>query len=709
MLPAQFLRKTRRRRNKARYRARKADLGRLARQRLAQQDFEEQDYEMPKDEEHDKQPEEPEDSEESEEDEEEDKQEELQEDEQGEQVDEPEEQEDYPKGDDQEDWVETEDTVNFVKFEVDDPEAPKIGQQWPNMKAARADMYLWIYKQHESWEFDKSWKIAKSDRFDFILKCSIDADCEFLLKIGGPSDDKEKRTLHTYIPHSCALNTYVTCRGEFGTKYPLHIYGEGTSPDADVEAAINEPETKFDTSLSFQRNFPVSNKKKAPPKREITYYFPDGHRWQFEVEDESKYDNTEDFLKLGALEPIDQSEECLFINRLPLDVRNRIYRKLLRRPVGIIPCSGCNVRDTPGTQLGRGVKAYDWGYVWKESHAIYGDEDWIRYRRRRAQRKYNIKYNRRYVDHRDSVPPLDYERLPDPWDPYDEFDYERSDKDLRVQKFGKVRNLLVTCRQIYHEACEILYGENTFVFITCNYRIHDPKEVRKAQSRIPGYPDRYGRPPSIEKTVLDVYRIFGEEIYRQQFLYRDQMLRFFNRIGLVNTSRIKKVRLEGVLKPKRAFPVDEEDFYFVGATDGLDTFVPMAFSETLRILLVVLKIACPTLYRLDLMLTDGLWIKDDRPYSEDPNFSCEDEIDAMVEMVAKGLPSLNRLILSDWTDNQTHPLNWGKSRLWVKFVEEREAVPPDYSSLALMIKMSQIEAGLPPEGTKRKREQMTAG
>lgn len=169
----------------------------------------------------------------------------------------------------------------------------------------------------------------------------------------------------------------------------------------------------------------------------------------------------------------------------------------------------------------------------------------------------------------------------------------------------------------------------------------------------------------------------------------------------------------------------------------------MGFGSILRILTVILKHACPTLRYLTLVTTDvhghlrhpnSYWSWDD----EDPRkrrVSDEDKIDEIVAMVAKGLPSLTRLnlhpferaIYIDYIKKETklirdkaHPLNWGKSEQWVKFVSQREpmlddslvkailesknSVPPLKGKAKLKARLEREKASKPAKGKGKPRK-----
>lgn len=244
--------------------------------------------------------------------------------------------------------------------------------------------------------------------------------------------------------------------------------------------------------------------------------------------------------------------------------------------------------------------------------------------------------------------------------------------------------LLSVCKQLREECAQVLYGENTFAFITSNSRplnpkyVHDVDEFTHYPSLVPGLQDKYGRPQSRNKTIEAIDSIFTPGAFRAKFVARDTMLDFFHRIGRFNTSFLKKIEIEGRMKNAWESEAEDGGIKYNSFWMGLPRILP--------ILTTVLKHTCPHLRALTLHMEDRAYDFDEesnRRWDDDlanrARKTDEERIDKVVEKVVLGLDTLEVLQLGGHKafknlDGYAHwkfEDVWGTSTRWMTIVAKR--------------------------------------
>jgi hypothetical protein len=111
--------------------------------------------------------------------------------------------------------------------------------------------------------------------------------------------------------------------------------------------------------------------------------------------------------------------------------------------------------------------------------------------------------------------------------------------DLLIPGFFGIK-LLRTCQQIHDEACEILYGENTFAFPAGP---HLQTTYRSETHRIPGSPLENSSTKTEQQVAAAIDKIFDRQCHHHQLVWQDSMLHFFTKTGRHNASLIRSVKL----------------------------------------------------------------------------------------------------------------------------------------------------------------------
>jgi hypothetical protein len=169
--------------------------------------------------------------------------------------------------------------------------------------------------------------------------------------------------------------------------------------------------------------------------------------------------------------------------------------------------------------------------------------------------------------------------------------------------------------------------------------------------------------------------MFEQDGYKPIFLFRDPLVRFFNKISRHNAALLTNVTLQGHFLRGRA---DQDGNAWEGAAIG--------FARLLPIYTCILKEVCPNLRKLTVHTGKGheqyeytLW--DDDLAKQSP-FSYEEKVDRAIQKVVQGLPGLQELQLGKYSAVPENPEEcegcgmkgrdeWGKALRWMAFVRER--------------------------------------
>lgn len=243
--------------------------------------------------------------------------------------------------------------------------------------------------------------------------------------------------------------------------------------------------------------------------------------------------------------------------------------------------------------------------------------------------------------------------------------------------------LLRSCKQLYMEGAEILYGSNVFVFDAGNYSGYS---LEDSHDHIPTMPslESVDLSPSEEKVSEDVSRIFDKKIRQPRLIWQDTMLLFFNTIGARNTALLKSIKLSGAFCDEdrnygryrgRNYILDNKDYKFQSMVDYLPIYA------------CVLKNACHglrtvyldgevTLSALQVLEDDDEWIEVQ---------TAHEILNDCVGSFVEALPQLTEFHLGwsgdlhgpealTWTQSEweKQSLKWGEAALnWVDVVQGR--------------------------------------
>lgn len=223
--------------------------------------------------------------------------------------------------------------------------------------------------------------------------------------------------------------------------------------------------------------------------------------------------------------------------------------------------------------------------------------------------------------------------------------------DVKVQRLAGI-SLLRVCKQLNAECARVLYGENLFSFIAES----EGDDFRHFPQWIPGLPSRNGTAQTQEQLDYAIDRMFAPDGFIPKFVGRDSLLKFFSRIGRINTSLLKRVMVSGRFKT---------------ATET--SLVP--FERILNVHLTTLSITCPQLKELTLhrkqsevYLGPGHWEGDEGGLGSD-----DEHLYEIVRDVIARLPSLRLLQLGgpELFNQENFVEDWGTAVKWMVDVAER--------------------------------------
>ncbi|CZT04337.1 uncharacterized protein RCO7_10054 [Rhynchosporium graminicola] len=204
-------------------------------------------------------------------------------------------------------------------------------------------------------------------------------------------------------------------------------------------------------------------------------------------------------------------------------------------------------------------------------------------------------------------------------------------------------SLLATSQQVYNEACEILYGKNTFVINTAF--VHGLSTFDLDSYLYSGYPNNNGHTASMTDNYRRVHKLL-ERGRHSDFAIHDPLLIFLRKIGPHCASLLRSLKINGLFKSQAAL-VRRYSLY--ASMNHFDRKLP--FAKILPVYTHVLREICTNLRSLTLSQSMGgehrisqlwKWVdEDDR--SDGERFS------KAVGVVVKGLPSLEHLQLGDYS------------------------------------------------------------
>lgn len=219
--------------------------------------------------------------------------------------------------------------------------------------------------------------------------------------------------------------------------------------------------------------------------------------------------------------------------------------------------------------------------------------------------------------------------------------------------------MMRVCKQALSECREVLYGENFFSFTT----YPSPDELKHFPQWVPGMLNKNGSPQTPQQVELSIDRMFAPGSFLPKFVAKDEMLRFFHRIGRINTSLLTKIKIAGQMRTHRA-------------GENLENTSP-GFKLTLDIHTTILNKTCPSLKDLTLHMMDYSMDSSENSLCWDDDLqrakSNDAHLNEIVEKVATRLRTLKVFQLGGPKSLNSTPFkeNWGTSVKWMTFVKER--------------------------------------
>lgn len=235
---------------------------------------------------------------------------------------------------------------------------------------------------------------------------------------------------------------------------------------------------------------------------------------------------------------------------ISIELRNRIYRYLFRRPIGIQPCNDYIDSSERGVRFGyrleRFRQDYRNNYIPRSNgEALKVELSWTSDPTEQQLRQINdgIWHQRESRTAPESGEIACWAN-------------RRSETrvDILCKKQLSVYGLmgipmLRTCKKLNEGGTAILYGENKFVFNSAGS--HQGNELEKSPNLITGYRD------TADQVALAgaIELIFDKsKPHSSLFVIRDPLLGFMRRIGRRDAYLIKNIKLEGPMKTASAVP-----------------------------------------------------------------------------------------------------------------------------------------------------------
>jgi hypothetical protein len=268
---------------------------------------------------------------------------------------------------------------------------------------------------------------------------------------------------------------------------------------------------------------------------------------------------------------------------LPYEIRLEIYRYWFSRPIGIVPAINYYTRKLTRrekTETGKRSKRYPaYRYQWEGA------------------------INSRSLPSRYGEPRTVF---PSP------FSWALAWQ-LEIPGVFGIK-LLRTCKQIHAEGCEILYGENRFVF---SAGPHIKTLYEHDSHRIPGLRNEDGSPKTEQKAAATIDKIFDQQCLHHPLIWKDPLLHFFTKTGRHNASLIKSVKII-----RRSWGPSQH-------------FAEVCFPDLLRLYTLVLKEVCVDLAEvsIDAPVVAKLY---------------QNTTEYVVRLLVEGMPGLKKLSFGDY-------------------------------------------------------------
>ncbi|CCD48307.1 predicted protein [Botrytis cinerea T4] len=365
---------------------------------------------------------------------------------------------------------------------------------------------------------------------------------------------------------------------------------------------------------------------------------------------------------------------CALLHKLPREVRDKIWRLILLRPVAIVP--RVRIKQylfTAGGQTGghkhcRFQRKYS--YIWAQAPI----PDPFRGNTIRREIAWTTNPTRKEFELIQSgVSKFMIDDSPEPGQQTECAVYHRdgfgpqiiNKAEIQIHPFGRCVAITRVCKQMEQECTKILYGENTYEFdlSSCHrmYRLKTPWDV-------PGFP-LFEESPSKATISTAVEKLFDLECYQPAFVAKDPFIRFMAYIGRKNASLLRDIKFVGE---------------FIDILPTHKRNLHLGFGAILPTYTLIIAEVCPRLRKLTLhqyLYASSHYRDLEKDVETGYDFGM---MDIIIGKLVFDLPNLRQLQLGDYSKPQnahsphnhsfeydSHKYEWVKSIRWMKFVDER--------------------------------------
>ncbi|CZR68843.1 uncharacterized protein PAC_18743 [Phialocephala subalpina] len=245
-----------------------------------------------------------------------------------------------------------------------------------------------------------------------------------------------------------------------------------------------------------------------------------------------------------------------------VQIRQKIYRLLFRRPVGLVPRIINYDRGGAFFQ----IYSYEWNIEDHQIDSRFGCDEYELPKYDGATRQWVCKTwkTKSIKEERALLASGALERKYDHFFPH-AFKLPATNlygamEEERGGAISAIRNICTRHKQIMEEATYVLYGENAFVFDTRGKKgyyphwkdecgIHAYDVFSKDRHLVPGLSLSDGQPASPVQVELAIGNMFCRDASQPIFFTaKDPLVKFFNEIGPENASKIRNIQMKGYFK-----------------------------------------------------------------------------------------------------------------------------------------------------------------
>ncbi|TEY86559.1 hypothetical protein BOTCAL_0006g00390 [Botryotinia calthae] len=361
-----------------------------------------------------------------------------------------------------------------------------------------------------------------------------------------------------------------------------------------------------------------------------------------------KASTTDAMIVKASIDP-PEPKVCALLHKLPREIRDKIWRLILLRPVAIIPQVRTKEYLFRTGDQARGHKhcrfQRQYSYIWAQApipdmdpfrgNTICREISWTTNPTREEFELIQSGISKFMID--DSPEPGQQTECavyhPDGFGPE-----IISKAEIQIHPFGRCVAITRVCKQMEQEM----------------YRLKTPWDI-------PGFP-LFEESPSKATVSTAVEKLFDLEFYQPAFIAKDPFIRFMAYIGRKNASLLRDIKFDGAFTD--TLPTRERNMH-------------LGFGAILPTYTLIIAEVCPRLCKFT--LHQGI-----AAFSYFRDLEKEVETGYDYGKLVFGLPNLRQLQLGAYSRPQiahsphnrsfeynSHKYEWGKSIRWMKFVNER--------------------------------------